>query len=211
MTPEDDRTLAEDLACPVDVQPGTDEATPPDWDWRVIGTCQPNAATFHINHSDVGRVLVDALTASDSPPDAPFVVSKTSRLSYWTASTSIGPGSPAPGCLWKGRGYRCPTRPSMVPSKPWPGIWRRSFACCCCWPLPAKAGLPPSYAPTWNTCNRYWAQEKQNPRNKRKLVPEAAVASSSCQRVSVAGAGLGCAGLVETAREQGWEVLGSCS
>ena len=76
MTPEDDRTLAEDLACPVDVQPGTDEATPPDWDWRVIGTCQPNAATFHINHSDVGRVLVDALTASDSPPDAPFVVSK---------------------------------------------------------------------------------------------------------------------------------------
>ena len=76
MTSEDDRTLAEDLACPVDVQPGTDEATPLDWDWRLMGTSQPNAATFHINHSDVGRVLVDALTTSDSPPDAPFVVSE---------------------------------------------------------------------------------------------------------------------------------------
>ena len=76
MPPEDDRPLAEDLACPVEIQPGVDEATPPDWDWRIIGTSQPNAATFHISHSDVGRVLVDALKPSDSAPDAPFVVSQ---------------------------------------------------------------------------------------------------------------------------------------
>ena len=76
MPPEDDRHLAEDLACPVEIQPGVDEATPTDWDWRIIGTSQPNAATFHISHSDVGRVLVDALKPSDSAPDAPFVVSQ---------------------------------------------------------------------------------------------------------------------------------------
>lgn len=76
MAANEDRTLAEDLACPVEIQPGMDEATPPGWQWRRIGTSLPNKATFHINHSDVGRVLVDALRPSDSAPDAPFGVAK---------------------------------------------------------------------------------------------------------------------------------------
>ena len=71
-----DRLLAEDDACPVEVQPGQDAATPADWDWRLIGASQPNAATFHINHSDVTQVKVDALRPADSPPDAPFVITK---------------------------------------------------------------------------------------------------------------------------------------
>lgn len=71
-----DRPLAEDDACPVEVQPGQDAATPADWDWRLIGASQPNAATFHINHSDVTQVKVDALRPADSPPDAPFVITK---------------------------------------------------------------------------------------------------------------------------------------
>jgi hypothetical protein len=68
--------LAEDFAVPVEVQPGTDDATPPGWDWRLIGTSQPNKATFHINHHDIGHVLVDVLGPSDSPEDSPFVISK---------------------------------------------------------------------------------------------------------------------------------------
>ena len=75
MDPEE-RTIAEDLACPVEVQPGFDHATPEDWNWRLVGTSLPNKATFHLTHSDVGRVLVDVLRPSDSPPDAPFVVSQ---------------------------------------------------------------------------------------------------------------------------------------
>ena len=71
-----DRTIAEDLACPVEIQPGKDEATPPDWTWRSIGTSLPNAATFHVSHSDVSRVIVDVLRPCDSPPEAPFVVSR---------------------------------------------------------------------------------------------------------------------------------------
>jgi hypothetical protein len=69
-----DRALAEDDACPVDVEPGMDTATPEGWDWRLIGTSQPNRATFHVNHSDVSQVKVDILSPADSPPDAPFVV-----------------------------------------------------------------------------------------------------------------------------------------
>jgi hypothetical protein len=68
-----DRTLAEDLACPVQIEPGVDRATPEGWEWRRIGTSQPNSATFHVNHTDVSQVTVDVLTAADSPPDAPFV------------------------------------------------------------------------------------------------------------------------------------------
>ena len=76
MTESEDRTLAEDLACPVEVEPGVDYATPEDWTWRIVGTSQPNAATFHVNHSDVGRVTVDVLRPSDSPPDGQFLVAK---------------------------------------------------------------------------------------------------------------------------------------
>ena len=76
MAESGDRTIAEDLACPVEIQPGKDEATPPDWTWRLIGSSLPNAATFNLSHSDVSRVIVDVLRPSDSPPDAPFVVTK---------------------------------------------------------------------------------------------------------------------------------------
>ena len=71
-----DRTLAEDLACPVEVEAGVDYATPDDWTWRSVGTSLPNSATFHMSHSDVGRVTVDVLRPSDSAPDAQFVVVK---------------------------------------------------------------------------------------------------------------------------------------
>ena len=70
----EDRPIAEDLSCPVDIQPGADAATPADWEWRRISTSQPNAATFHVSHSDVTRVMVDKLRPSDSPPEAPFVI-----------------------------------------------------------------------------------------------------------------------------------------
>ena len=77
MTEESEgRPLAEDFAVPVNVQPGVDHATPPDWDWRQIGTSKPNRATFHLSHSDVSRVLVDVLRPSDSPPEAPFAIAK---------------------------------------------------------------------------------------------------------------------------------------
>ena len=71
--PQEDRPLAEDLACPVQIEPGVDRATPEGWEWRRIGTSQPNLATFHISHTDVTQVTVGVLTAADSPPDAPFV------------------------------------------------------------------------------------------------------------------------------------------
>lgn len=77
-TPEsaEDRMLAEDLTTPVEIQPGKDYATPSGWEWRMQGTSQPNAATFHTSHSDVGRVLIDVLTPEDSPEDAPFAISQ---------------------------------------------------------------------------------------------------------------------------------------
>ena len=71
-----DRTIAEDLACPVDIEPGKDEAIPPDLTWRLIGSSLPNAATFNLSHSDVSQVIIDVLRPSDSPPEAPFVVAK---------------------------------------------------------------------------------------------------------------------------------------
>ena len=76
MSEKEDRTLAEDLACPVGIQPGFNDATPKAWEWCRTSTSQPNAAAFHISHSDVGRVLVDSLKPSDSHPEAPFVVSQ---------------------------------------------------------------------------------------------------------------------------------------
>jgi hypothetical protein len=71
-----ERTLAEDLACPVEVTPGVDQAVPEGWAWKRIGASQPNRATFHLSHSDVSRVIVDVLRPSDSPPDAHFVLAK---------------------------------------------------------------------------------------------------------------------------------------
>ena len=72
----DGRPLAEDISLPVSVTPNYNTAMPDGWSWRNTSTSQPNAATFHINHSDVTRAFADVLTAADSPPEAPFVVSK---------------------------------------------------------------------------------------------------------------------------------------
>ncbi len=72
----DDRPLAEDMSLPVSVVPNANTALPEEWGWQQTSTSQPNAATFHISHSDVTRVFTDVLTADDSPREAPFVVSK---------------------------------------------------------------------------------------------------------------------------------------
>jgi hypothetical protein len=76
MEKPEDRPLAEDISCPVVVEPGVDSATPEGWEWRRIGTSQPNQATFYINHSDVTRVKVGMLRPSDFPPEAPFVLTR---------------------------------------------------------------------------------------------------------------------------------------
>lgn len=68
------RPLAEDTALPVSVIPNANAAAPDGWQWQHTSSSQPNAATFHINHSDVTRAFTAVLTAADSPPDAPFVV-----------------------------------------------------------------------------------------------------------------------------------------
>ena len=72
----DGRPLAEDISLPVSVTPNYNTALPEQWAWHFNSSSQPNSATFHINHSDVTRAFADALTAADSPPEAPFVVSK---------------------------------------------------------------------------------------------------------------------------------------
>ena len=92
--PEDDRLLAEDLSLPVEVVPNANWAQPEGWNWSCTSTSQPNAATFHISHSDVTRVFTDVLTPADCPPEAPFVVSRDIPLviidsldQYWAAES----------------------------------------------------------------------------------------------------------------------------
>ena len=70
----EDRTLAEDLSLPVVVEPGVDYAQPPDWNWRDVDSSQPNAAVFHISHSEITRVLVDTLRPEDCSPGANMVI-----------------------------------------------------------------------------------------------------------------------------------------
>lgn len=96
MAQEKDRPIAEDLSCPVEVEPGMDSAVPADLEWRLIGTSQPNRATFHISHSDVTSVRVDVLRPSDSPPDAPFVLTREVPIilmdsldKYWAGESRI--------------------------------------------------------------------------------------------------------------------------
>ena len=91
---EEERVIGDDLACPVEIQPGVDHATPEDWTWRTIGTSQPNRATFHLTHSDVSRVIVDVLRPADSPTDGQFVLSEEvpviimdSLDKYWAAES----------------------------------------------------------------------------------------------------------------------------
>ncbi len=92
--PADDRVLADDLALPVDVVPNSNAALPDGWGWHTTSTSQPNAATFHISHSDVTRVFTDVLTRADSPPEAAFVLKKDIPLviidsldQYWAGES----------------------------------------------------------------------------------------------------------------------------
>ena len=71
---QEDRTLAEDITLPVVVEPGVDYAIPPDWNWRDVDSTQPNAAVFHISHSEITRVLVDTLRPDDCSPEASAVI-----------------------------------------------------------------------------------------------------------------------------------------
>ena len=69
--------LAEDLALPVVVEPNSNTADLGDgWNWQLNSASQPNAATFHINHSDVTRSFAGMLTPEDTPREAPFVITK---------------------------------------------------------------------------------------------------------------------------------------
>ena len=91
---DDDRPLAEDFTTPLKIQPGLDRATPEGWTWRHISTSQPNAAVFHISHSESTRVLVDTIGPSDSAPDANFVLKEEIPIvildsldKYWAAES----------------------------------------------------------------------------------------------------------------------------
>ena len=93
-TGDGDRTLAEDITTPIKIEPGSDYATPEDWNWKNISSTQPNAAVFHISHSESTRVLIDILGPSDSPPDANFVLNKEIPIvildsldKYWAAES----------------------------------------------------------------------------------------------------------------------------
>jgi hypothetical protein len=75
-TPQDDRPLAEDFTTPIKIDAGADHATPDNWNYQYVSSSQPNAAVFHISHSESTRVLIDMLRPSDSAPDATFVLNK---------------------------------------------------------------------------------------------------------------------------------------
>lgn len=71
---QEDRPLADDISLPVVVEPGVDYAMPADWSWRDVDSSQPNAAVFHISHSEITRVLVDTLRPEDCSPDSSVVI-----------------------------------------------------------------------------------------------------------------------------------------
>ena len=94
MPQDEDRTLAEDITTPVEIEPGMNYATPVDWDWCNVSSSQPNAAVFHISHSESTRVLIDYLRPSDSAADANFVLNKEIPIvildsldKYWAAES----------------------------------------------------------------------------------------------------------------------------
>ena len=74
MQQDEDRSLAEDITTPIKIEPGQDYAAPDNWTWKYISTSQPNAAVFHISHSESTRVLIDKIGPDDSPADANFVL-----------------------------------------------------------------------------------------------------------------------------------------
>ncbi|SUZ58031.1 uncharacterized protein METZ01_LOCUS10885, partial [marine metagenome] len=78
----------------VEIEPGSDHAIPQDWNWRSISTSQPNAAVFHISHSESTRVLIDKLGPADSAADANFVLNQEIPIvildsldKYWAAES----------------------------------------------------------------------------------------------------------------------------
>ena len=76
MPQDEDLPLAEDITTPIKIDPGLDRSTPDDWSWNYVSSSQPNAAVFHISHSESTRVLIDYLRPSDSAADANFVLNK---------------------------------------------------------------------------------------------------------------------------------------
>ncbi|MDA0262959.1 MAG: hypothetical protein O3A93_02480 [Chloroflexi bacterium] len=94
--PQDDRPLAEDFTNPVKIEPGVDRSTPDDWVWRNVSSSQPNAAVFHINHSESTRVFIDTVGPEDSAPDANFVLKRKVPIvildsldKYWAAESRL--------------------------------------------------------------------------------------------------------------------------
>jgi len=94
MPQDEDRTLAEDITTPVEIRPGSDHTTPEDWNWRTVSSSQPNAAVFHISHSESTRVLIDRLGPPDSAADANFVLNREIPIvvldsldKYWAAES----------------------------------------------------------------------------------------------------------------------------
>ena len=91
MPQDEDRTLAEDITTPVEIEPGSDHATPQDWNWRSISSSQPNAAVFHISHSESTRVLIDKLGPADSAADANFVLIEGGKIAEAQATAEGAP------------------------------------------------------------------------------------------------------------------------
>ena len=94
MPQDEDRTLAEDITTPIKIEPGLDHAAPEGWNWRNISTSQPNAAVFHLSHSESTRVLIDVIGPADCAADANFVLTKEIPIvildsldKYWAAES----------------------------------------------------------------------------------------------------------------------------
>ena len=94
MQQDEDRSLAEDITTPIKIEPGQDYAAPDNWTWKYISTSQPNAAVFHISHSESTRVLIDKIGPDDSPADANYVLKEEIPIvildsldKYWAAES----------------------------------------------------------------------------------------------------------------------------
>ena len=94
MPHDEDLPLAEDITTPIKIDPGLDRSTPDDWSWNYVSSSQPNAAVFHISHSESTRVLIDKIGPDDSPTDANFVLKEEIPIvildsldKYWAAES----------------------------------------------------------------------------------------------------------------------------
>jgi hypothetical protein len=75
-TDNEDKLIGEDLSTPVNIEPGSDAAVPDSWTWSKTDASASTKAEFHINHSDVSRVLFGSLDESDMFPDSQFKIIK---------------------------------------------------------------------------------------------------------------------------------------